>query len=229
LTLYSIILVHGLRGHPRETWEATPAASAEDTAKKPKGFMSLFKHRVVNPPSTSTGQAHVSLPPPSNVFWSEECLASDIPQARVWTYGYNTDVIGGLFQANNKNTISQHGRDSLGGIIIKDAINRSDKIREWTKLIIFLGTPHQGSAIAGWGQVASNLARVTLQDSNKKLLETLEVNSEVLDNIHEQFKAIVFKSGIKVHSFQEARGMIRLGEKVCFLLMLDTICRNLLI
>jgi hypothetical protein len=29
----------------------------------------------------------------------------------VWTYGYNADVIGGLFQANNKNSISQHGRD----------------------------------------------------------------------------------------------------------------------
>jgi hypothetical protein len=29
----------------------------------------------------------------------------------VWTYGYNADVIGGLFQANNKNSISQDGRD----------------------------------------------------------------------------------------------------------------------
>lgn len=29
----------------------------------------------------------------------------------MWTYGYNADVIGGLFQANNKNSISQHGRD----------------------------------------------------------------------------------------------------------------------
>jgi predicted nucleic acid-binding Zn ribbon protein len=29
----------------------------------------------------------------------------------VWTYGYKADVIGGLFQANNKNSISQHGRD----------------------------------------------------------------------------------------------------------------------
>jgi hypothetical protein len=35
----------------------------------------------------------------------------DLPQARVWTYGYNADVIGGLFQANSKNNVSQHGRD----------------------------------------------------------------------------------------------------------------------
>jgi hypothetical protein len=58
-------------------------------------------------PSTSQG----SSPPPSTAFWPEEYLAVDIPQARVWTYGYNADVIGGLFQANNKNNISQHGRD----------------------------------------------------------------------------------------------------------------------
>jgi hypothetical protein len=48
---------------------------------------------------------------PTTVFWPEEYLAADIPQACVWTYGYNADVIGGLFQANNKNSISQHGRD----------------------------------------------------------------------------------------------------------------------
>lgn len=47
----------------------------------------------------------------SSVFWPEQYLVSDIPQASVWTYGYNADVIGGLFQANNKNSISQHGQD----------------------------------------------------------------------------------------------------------------------
>src|SRR3989440_9572847 len=39
----------------------------------------------------------------SDVFWPEQYLVSDIASARVWTYGYNADVIGGLFQSNNKN------------------------------------------------------------------------------------------------------------------------------
>ena len=71
---------------------------------------------------------------------------------------------------------------------------------------------------AGWGQIAANLARVALHDANKKILETLEVNSEVLDNIHENFKNIVFKSEMKIHSFQEAKGiagMKGLDGKVC--------------
>ena len=46
-----------------------------------------------------------------------------------------------------------------------------------------------------------------LQDSNKKILETLEVDSEVLDNIHEQFIDMVFEHGIRIHSFQEGRGI----------------------
>ena len=95
------------------TWETTPATGIEsssgDAAKKRKGFKSLFK-RVPTPPPTSTEQANTPSQL-SNVFWLEQYLASDIPQARVWTYGYNADVIGGLFQANNKNSISQHGRD----------------------------------------------------------------------------------------------------------------------
>jgi hypothetical protein len=61
------------------------------------------------------------------------------------------------------------------------------------KLIIFLGTPHRRSAYASWRQIASNLTRVALQDSNKKLLEALEVNNEMLDNIDEESKTIVFK------------------------------------
>jgi hypothetical protein len=91
-------------------------------------------------------------------------------------------------------------------------------VRDRTKLVVFLGTPHQGSAYAGWGQIASNLARLALQDSNKKILKTLEVNNEVLDNIHKEFKTIVFTRTIKVHSFQEAQGITSMkgvSEKVC--------------
>lgn len=100
------------------------------------------------------------------------------------------------------------------------AIRRSEMVRDRAKLVVFLGTPHRGSAYAGWGQIASNLARLALQDSNKKILETLEVNNEVLDNIHEEFKSIVFTRAIKIHSFQEARGitgMKGVSEKVCVL------------
>ena len=89
--------------------------------------------------------------------------------------------------------------------------------RERTELVIFLGTPHRGSSYAGWGVIASNLVRLGFQDSNKKVVDTLDVNSEVLDNIHEEFKSLVAASSVKIHSFQETRGisgMKGLDEKV---------------
>lgn len=48
---------------------------------------------------------------------------------------------------------------------------------------------------------------MALQDSHKKIVETLQVDSEVLDNIHEQFGKVVFEHDIRIHSFQEGRGM----------------------
>ncbi|KFY18110.1 hypothetical protein V492_00135 [Pseudogymnoascus sp. VKM F-4246] len=220
----NVLFVHGLRGHPRHTWEDGRGSSSNQntaTPKKWKTFRPLFKKSVLAVDNTSGDSA------PERLFWLEEFLTLDIPEARVWTYGYNADVIGGVFQANNKNSVSQHGRDlavklereienedpiiivahSLGGIVVKDALRRSDICRSRTKAIIFLGTPHRGSSYAGWGAIASKLAKVALQDSNKKIVDTLEVNSEVLDNIHEEFKTIVHISSIKIHSFQEARGI----------------------
>ncbi|KAI9692806.1 MAG: hypothetical protein M1820_009354 [Bogoriella megaspora] len=226
----NVVFIHGLRGHPRGTWEAAAGLHPDGgKTEKSRGFRSLIKRPFTKPPSTSTEQAQ---PSPSTlqsstIFWPEQYLASDFSKAQIWTYGYDADVIGGLFQSNNKNSISQHGRDlsvklereidndkpiafivhSLGGVVLKDAIRRSGAVCNQTKLIIFLGTPHRGSAYSGWGQIASNLARLALQDSNKKLLETLEVNNEVLDNIHEEFKVIAFKGAFKIHSFQEAQGI----------------------
>jgi hypothetical protein len=116
----SIVFVHGLRGHPRGTWETTAGAShdSSDTSKQSKGLSFLFRRRERQSLATETEQAQgpstnpaPSSPLPHTVFWPEEYLVRDIPHACVWTYGYNADVIGGLFQANNKNSISQHGRD----------------------------------------------------------------------------------------------------------------------
>ncbi|PQE18225.1 Vegetative incompatibility HET-E-1 protein [Rutstroemia sp. NJR-2017a WRK4] len=224
----SIILVHGLRGHPRHTWESSrkvPSIHRDSDVKassKQKRFKSLFKPKPSGSSTADqdTSEAHV-------VFWPQDYLIEDIPEARVWTYGYNADVIGGLFQSNNQNSVSQHGRDlavkaereidnedpfvfvahSLGGIIVKDAMHRSQPVCIRTKSIVFLGTPHRGSTSTGWGEIVLNLARLALQDSNKKILKTLEVNSEVLDNVHEEFKTIVHKYSIKIHSFQEARAI----------------------
>lgn len=104
---------------------------------------------------------------------------------------------------------------SLGGIIVKDVLRRSKtninkkyrSVHAQTRCIAFLGTPHQGATIAGWGEIARNVAAVSLMDSNKRILGSLEPDSEVLDNIQSEFMSMLHTDGFKVHSFQEAQGV----------------------
>lgn len=106
LTPYSIIFIHGLRGHPKDTW-ATPAEYIQSgDGKNNHGIRSFFRM------NTKRSEVHRTEPRNNQtIFWIEDFLPKDIPNARILTYGYNADVIGGLFQANNQNSISQHGRD----------------------------------------------------------------------------------------------------------------------
>ncbi|KAL8924084.1 MAG: hypothetical protein Q9208_004221 [Pyrenodesmia sp. 3 TL-2023] len=161
LTYDSIIFVHGLRGHPYRTWASSKKADNE-RAVGSSSWRQKFKSRFKStpPPSESSSTQGSTSSRQQEIFWPEDYLAKDIREARVWTYGYNADVIGGLFKANNQSSVS---------------------------------------------------------DSNKKPIETLEVDNEVLDNIHEQFVEAVVEHGIRIHSFQEGRGlsgMKGLNEKV---------------
>ncbi|KAK5625679.1 hypothetical protein RRF57_001395 [Xylaria bambusicola] len=223
-----IIFVHGLRGHPQATWAQRQTLTNPRTAETPRKrerFKGIFRPR---PTPADTNDKHIN----DVIFWPRDYLLEDVPEAEVWTYGYNADVIGGLFQANNQNSVSQHGRDlyvklerhiendseglqapiifvahSLGGIIVKDAIRRSEFCQRRTRLIIFLGTPHRGSSYAAWGVIASNLAKLAFQDSNKRIVQTLAVNDETLDNIHDEFLKLLHGGNIKIHSFCEARAI----------------------
>ena len=108
----SIVLVHGLRGHPLQTWASDPQAGDERTegpSSRRQQIRSFFT--PTTPPLESNSTQERAVSQTQQVFWPKEYLAEDISQARVWTYGYNADVIGGLFQANDKNSVSAHGRD----------------------------------------------------------------------------------------------------------------------
>lgn len=111
MTESSIIFVHGLRGHPFQTWASNQQEGDQHVvgSSSRRRYIPSFKTTTPGLDSNSTRSNATSQS--QQVFWPQEYLAKDVSQARVWTYGYNADVIGGLFQANNKNSVSQHGRD----------------------------------------------------------------------------------------------------------------------
>lgn len=116
LTCPSIIFIHGLRGHPQNTW-GRGSDEGRDTEREPtpeptsrlKTFFKRDKSRL---------RSDRSSPGPSNPqprpFWPHEFIPHDIPEAIVWTYGYNSEVISGVFTPNNENSVFQHGRDLAG-------------------------------------------------------------------------------------------------------------------
>jgi hypothetical protein len=113
-----------LRGHPQHTWEDNRNRGSLDGSNKDAGrarprkrdiLKAFFRSHSSSPaPRSTTASVPDSVSSeerPNKLFWPDEYLTKDIPEARVWTYGYNADAIGGVFEANNKNSVSQHGRD----------------------------------------------------------------------------------------------------------------------
>lgn len=125
--LDSIVLVHGLRGHPKFTWEHTTVrkerCSLVTNDKDRRWFCTILRFwtrqcteqrelETEDQPISSNAQESNSRNTGS-VYWPRDLLPLTIPNARIFTYGYNADVIGGLFQASSKNSISQHGQDLM--------------------------------------------------------------------------------------------------------------------
>lgn len=90
-----------------------------------------------------------------------------------------------------------------------------------TEAILFLGTPHRGSAKAATGEIFRKIASASGFSTNVNNIRTLNIDSSELEGAHERFMKLKQdgRSRFKVSTFQEAKGMtgvsfLKLGEKV---------------
>ena len=113
MVFLSIIFVHGLRGHPRHTWEYE-LSPQKDQGQRVKSSSRLFSWRSHKRSASSTRAENESVQLDAEVtYWPQDLLPQNIPNARILTYGYDADVIGGFFKGASKNNITQHGRDLM--------------------------------------------------------------------------------------------------------------------
>ena len=96
--------MHGLRGHPRRTWGDDVNDGRASTSSHKSFFRLSFRSKRKE---TDDDQ------PRNHPYWPLDLLPTDVPDAKIWTYGYDADVIEGMFRANNQNSVSQHGRDLM--------------------------------------------------------------------------------------------------------------------
>lgn len=74
--------------------------------------------------------------------------------------------------------------------------------------VIFCGTPHRGASAAAWGSLVSRLAAVALTDSNTRLLSDMEIDSQILDMIQDNFlRTLQYHPSLRVHTFLEGKAM----------------------
>ncbi|OKP07146.1 Protein SERAC1 [Penicillium subrubescens] len=198
-----IVAIHGLNGHYFQTW-ATPVSDGRE------------------------------------VNWLKDLLPKQIPNARIMSFGYNSAVqmsksagdislfadqlLEDLFIRRQRQ--EEPGRPiifichSLGGIVFKQTLNRAFEKARYRPLlqkvvgVIFFGTPHQGSDLASWGTVLSNIIRFgTLgTTTNSRLSRDLESNSRILASISKSF--VERGKDLEIYSFYETDMMKRLNCRV---------------
>ncbi|MCJ1359347.1 MAG: hypothetical protein MMC33_009349 [Icmadophila ericetorum] len=233
-----IVFVHGLQGNPRRAWtcekilDHAERGSIQASGSSRHGLKSLFSRKQKIK---------------SEVFWPLDLLPGDCPNVRIYTWGYESRVSQFFGDSANKSSITAYARDllyaldrirqdclqrslifiahSLGGLIVKAVLCRAADeqldIYASTKAVIFLGTPHRGSAAAGIGEILRRIASAATFDTNDKNIRALKFDSPELESIHERFMS-QRRNGrwhFEVRTFQEAKGLSRfayfnLGEKV---------------
>ncbi|KAF2476890.1 uncharacterized protein BDR25DRAFT_41992 [Lindgomyces ingoldianus] len=149
-------------------------------------------------------------------FWLQDFLPSAVPNARIFTYGYNSAIAfsGSAARVDDyaryllerlvakRRNLSTYDRrpiificHSLGGIVLKKALvlahERSERyhtISSDTFGVMFMGTPHRGSDLAFWGKLFGTIADVlTLGSVRTQLLQDLQPKSLCLGSICSQF------------------------------------------
>jgi pimeloyl-ACP methyl ester carboxylesterase len=195
-----VIFIHGLGGDHLETWH-------------PRGHPEAYFPR-----------------------W----LAKDIEGVNVWSLDYpasatkwssDASPMGLLVRSRNiLDYLSASGigerptvfiAHSLGGLLVKQLLYTADtlNIAKWrpvlknTKGVVFLATPHTGSALS---QLASALSLLSMPTS---LTKDLEKGSEYLLQLDEWFRQNARRLGIQVEAYHET-------EKVGMSLVVDAISAN---
>jgi hypothetical protein len=217
-----VVFVHGLFGHPYHTW-STPAPG------QPRKRQRLLSSRK----ESSDPSSHKDGEPPNEIFWLQDILPQALPNARIFTWGYDVRVAKFLSPSSSL-SVKQHAETllsdlvgvrtnfrfrsskvifvahSLGGIVVKKALSLSassetatGEILRQTAGVCFLGTPHRGARVAYWGSLALDLYKIFGGQPNTNVMETLQENSENLQYITQEFSKLLTRKSFNVYSFRE--------------------------
>ncbi|RFU77887.1 vegetative incompatibility het-e-1 [Trichoderma arundinaceum] len=185
LNSFRIVAVHGLGANPDFTWTYKPNSKSDK--RNGRSPVHLLKDLLMNDERFS--------------------------DARILHFAYNSDwLVDACFESARDigsrliDSLVEHRKShprlplifvghSFGGIVIKEALSSSPedshRILEDTCGVIFLGTPHLGSPVAGFGATIAYFTGFLGSDTG--LLLSLRSNGEMLVNLSKAFQACTRK------------------------------------
>lgn len=114
----SIVLVHGLGGHPRRTWAcAKPTQLAPQVPRRPAGHSHLLKKLFSRKQKTDLDDAHNS--GIEAVYWPLDFLADDFVNSRILTWGYDSNISKFFGGAASQSNIRGHAQNLLRALMVK--------------------------------------------------------------------------------------------------------------
>ncbi|MCJ1406858.1 hypothetical protein MMC19_000928, partial [Ptychographa xylographoides] len=127
-------------------------------------------------------------------LWPREFLPQDFPKARIWIFGYNSNVSKGVSEA----TISDHANSLLDVLQCERHAGRAllnakgnpyfNPIWEAAVGLVFFGTPHRGGNAGGAAALAARIAKLWANDSaENNLLMCLKPDSLFTQESSERF------------------------------------------
>ncbi|KAL4883232.1 hypothetical protein BJY04DRAFT_185084 [Aspergillus karnatakaensis] len=154
----------------------------------------------------------------NGTFWPRDYLPRDIPNTRVFVYGYNStvtdsrtmstasirdhaDTLLNLLDIERQESMAARAPKiiwichSLGGLVVKQALLNAHEDRKYTSIrtdtsgLVFFGTPHRGAKGAELGKIAANVAKfISKGHAKNDLLQSLEENSLFTRQMSARFK-----------------------------------------
>jgi len=131
-----IVFIHGFTGHPEKTWTWKQGASTPSTDRA-----------STQRPSKRQKLSHSREDTAPPVFWPQDILPSTAPNARIFTFGYETHISHAFCKTPSKSSVYDIAWDflvrldakrqaersrpllfivhSLGGVLIKEALRQS--------------------------------------------------------------------------------------------------------
>lgn len=73
-----------------------------------------------------------------------------------------------------------------------------------TRSVVFFGTPHRG---ADWADFAAKITTLAIGKNDKRVLNSLKIDSEVLETLMDRFAVMLRGNDFRVTSFIEGQSM----------------------